>query len=154
MAPQQIKGVADVTGDSTHPLIFGKSQLVYYNGNLTYSPTTVVSCYQNSYLNGTGGSVIYVDNGNFTLSAVPAGQNGAYFHGVIYCNGTVTIGENNTVDGTVMAVNGIVVGTGAGGTVEPANLILDPNLITTLNGKVTNYREDKSSEHNFVAGSN
>lgn len=150
MNPQQLKGVADVTGDGTHNLVFGANQLVYYNGNLTYDPATVVGCYQNNYLNSKGGSCIYVDNGNFTLKPVPAGQIGAYFSGAVFCNGSVTIGEGNTVFGYIMAVNGITVGTGAGGTVDPANLILDPNLITNLNNTVTNYREDKSAEHNFV----
>lgn len=150
MSSGDVKNLADVTGDSTHPLIFGANQLVYFNGNLTYDPASPNTYYQNSYLNGKGG-IIYVDNGNLTLKPVPSGQVGAYFNGVIFCNGSVTIGENNTVTGVVMAVNGITVGTGQSGTTEPAQLICNDSAVTALNSTVTNYREDRSASHTFIA---
>ena len=151
MHPQDVKNLADFTGDATHPLIIaGSDKLSYFNGNLTFSPSNPVSYYQNQFLNNVGTGVIYVDNGNLTISPVSGTQTGAFFNGVIFCNGSVTIGEGNQITGCVMAVNGITVGTGAGGSTEKAYLNFSQGVINREGQYVAVYREDRSASHNFV----
>lgn len=151
MSNTTIKSLADFKGDASNPLVInGSDKLSYFNGNLTFDPASPVSYYQNQYLNGVGTGVIYVDNGNFTLKPVSATQTGAFFNGVIFCNGYVTIGEGNQVSGCVMAVNGITVGTGAVGSTEKAYLNLSLGIISREQTLVAVYREDKSAAHNFI----
>lgn len=151
----ELKGLADFTGDSLtsyKPLsITGSDKLSYFEGNLTYDPASTMPCYQSSFLNNVGTGVIYV-KGNFTLKPATGGQIGAFFSGVVYANGAVTIGEGNEILGCVMSTTGITVSTGTVG--DKANLAFSLPVILREQQLVGVYRENKAAIHNFIAAPN
>jgi hypothetical protein len=145
MSLNDIQFIADNTGNASSPLTISsdpakQSKLSYFSGNLTYSASSTVTCYQTLDAEG-----ILVVNGNLSLSGGVTSS--AVYRGLVYVTGNLTMGSNCEIDGVVImgsptASTGAVSLTGSSGSQD--GIYYDPDLVSQALTKVAVYRENIS----------
>lgn len=142
MSQSKVFGVSDyelrmmadynVSSVSELPASYPSMALVYINGNATF----------NSSRDLRGGGILVV-NGNLTVAA----NTNMLFSGVIFVTGHIVINGPAYVSGTVFATGELTVNQGS----ETSVIQYDPDIITSLQQDVGQYRENKGTYHVFSA---